>query len=394
MKVAYFTTRFPFYSETFIREEIDQISDHGNEVVVVNLDGYNMRQDEVNYRIINNSRNPITLIWYILLNAVAFNSLFFSIKRIKHIFKSCLTDSKNTFKYIYLLFSLDYLSCKLKKEEVDLVVLHFLFKSTLAGYLISQHLHKNYHLRLHTKFSVLSYSTCKDIIFGAHKISAIAKNTSEYFLNKYHIDSPIEVIRQSVNVESLLKINTSYEQTYKHSLIAIGRLVEKKGFHYLIDSINQLDKNTQQKIKLSIYGTGPMEAQLQSLINEKGLNDKISLEGSIPHNNLMEILKEAYLLIVPSVETASDIDGIPTVIPEAMALRTPVLATSVAGIPEMIIDDYSGFLCEAGNAYHMCQKLKSILNNYLEPSIVNNAFSKVIMEYKASFASKLYQEII
>jgi len=101
------------------------------------------------------------------------------------------------------------MSFKFKQEKVDLVVLHFLFKSTLAGYVISRHLNKNYHLRLHTNYSVLNESTCKDIIFGAHKTSAISRFTSEYYRNKYQVNSSIEVIRQSLNIDSLVKINTS-----------------------------------------------------------------------------------------------------------------------------------------------------------------------------------------
>lgn len=391
MKVAYFTTRFPFYSESFIKEEINQVINHGNDVVVFNLDGYNERQDEVHYQIINNSKNPFTLIWHILFNLITLNSSLFFNKRTKHIFKSCLTDRKNILKYIYMLLSLDYMSFKFKQEKVDLVVLHFLFKSTLAGYIISRNLNKNYHLRLHTNYSVLNESTCKDIIFGAHKTSAISRFTSEYYRNKYQVNSSIEVIRQSVNIDSLVKINTSSEQTHKYSLIAIGRLVKKKGFHYLIESINQLNEKTQKKIKLCIYGTGPMKLQLQSLIDEKGLNERIVLMGSIPHSELMKKLKGAFLLIVPSIETPSDLDGLPTVIPEAMALRVPVLANSVVGIHELIIDNHSGFLCQPGNIHHMAQKLKSILNNSFETSIIDNAFTKVIEEYKTSFPSKLYQ---
>lgn len=123
-------------------------------------------------------------------------------------------------------------------------------------------------------------------------------------------------------------------------IVAIGRFVEKKGFKYLIQAAPKL-KDTQ----IIIYGYGPEEQALRKLIAEVGA-ENVLLAGELGDS---EALHDAYygadLFALPCVEAENgDLDGLPTVLLEAMAAGTPVLTTKLANIPDLVKDGITGFL--------------------------------------------------
>jgi colanic acid/amylovoran biosynthesis glycosyltransferase len=104
----------------------------------------------------------------------------------------------------------------------------------------------------------------------------------------------------------------------------------------------------------------------------------------------MRKLAEADLLIVPSVELKNDIDGVPTVIAEAMAVRTPVLATPIAGIGEMVEDNVTGFLVEPNNVALLKAKIELLVTDQkTRTSVIPKAVSKVSEEYRMTLAQEL-----
>ena len=102
---------------------------------------------------------------------------------------------------------------------------------------------------------------------------------------------------------------------------------------------------------------------LEKKIKALQLSNVITLYGMLEHAPLMRKLAEADLLIVPSVELKNDIDGVPTVIAEAMAVRTPVLATPIAGIGEMVEDNVTGFLVEPNNVALLKAKIELLVTD-------------------------------
>lgn len=125
-------------------------------------------------------------------------------------------------------------------------------------------------------------------------------------------------------------------------IVAIGRFVEKKGFRYLVEAAPKLAGTS-----ICIYGYGPEEEQLQQLISSLGA-DNVILAGELSDmHSLHEAYRNADLFVLPCVEAANgDLDGLPTVLLEAMAAGTPVLSTKIANIPDLIIDGVTGFLAE------------------------------------------------
>lgn len=126
-------------------------------------------------------------------------------------------------------------------------------------------------------------------------------------------------------------------------ILGVGRLVEKKGFEHLIHACSIL-KTRNIVFSCLILGTGESQRKLHMLVEELGLAKRVALPGPRPSAEVIESLKEAAVLAAPCVVGSDgNRDGLPTVILEAMAVGTPCISTDVTGIPEVVIDDETGF---------------------------------------------------
>jgi colanic acid/amylovoran biosynthesis glycosyltransferase len=126
-------------------------------------------------------------------------------------------------------------------------------------------------------------------------------------------------------------------------LVAIGRLAEQKGFALLITAIAKV-MPTLPDLHLTLVGDGPLRATLTAQIASLGLQKHITLAGWQDEAGVRAALAAAQALILPSFA-----EGLPVVVMEAMAAGRPVIATTIAGLPELVTPDV-GWLVPAGDA--------------------------------------------
>ncbi|MGH2531376.1 MAG: glycosyltransferase [Thermomicrobiales bacterium] len=127
-------------------------------------------------------------------------------------------------------------------------------------------------------------------------------------------------------------------------ILAVGRLVEKKGFDDLVRACVYL-RDAGLFFRCMIVGKGPEEARLRRLIMDLGVNGQVELVGPLPREALIELYPRASVFAAPCVVgNDGNRDGLPTVLIEAMALGVPVVATPVTGIPELVDDGRTGIL--------------------------------------------------
>lgn len=144
-------------------------------------------------------------------------------------------------------------------------------------------------------------------------------------------------------------------------IIAVGRMVEKKGFGVLLDACALL-RARGVPFSLSIVGSGPLEAELRAQRAALGLEGVVALEGPLPQEALIGMMGRAQLAVLPCVVTDSgDRDGLPTVLLEAMARGLPVVTTTVSGGPEIVEDGVTGRLCAPGDAAALADALADVL---------------------------------
>ena len=135
-----------------------------------------------------------------------------------------------------------------------------------------------------------------------------------------------------------------------YQFIAVGRLIEKKGFRFLIDACRIL-RERGAGFRCVIVGDGPDRELLQQQILDNVLQDSVHLVSAQPQEKLIESLGASDTMVLPCVVARSgDRDGLPTVLLEAMAMRLPLISTDVAGVPEIIQQEVTGYVVPPGNA--------------------------------------------
>ncbi|HEX4666795.1 MAG TPA: glycosyltransferase family 4 protein [Chthoniobacterales bacterium] len=128
------------------------------------------------------------------------------------------------------------------------------------------------------------------------------------------------------------------------AIISIGRLIEKKGFGDLIEACRLLGERGLD-FRCQIIGEGPLETLLREQIARAGLTNRVALTGPLAQAEVIRRLARSTVFALPCVaEPGGGMDNLPTVVMEAMAAGLPVVATPIAGLPEMVEEGGSGFL--------------------------------------------------
>lgn len=143
-------------------------------------------------------------------------------------------------------------------------------------------------------------------------------------------------------------------------LLAVGRLVEKKGYPVLLEAMGRLVPMTPG-VRLQIIGGGDLGPMLTREIEQLGLSGVVSLLGARTHQEIAAAYREADVFVQASVVLADgDRDGIPNSLLEAMASGLAVVASDVAGIPEAVTDAKTGLLVPPGDPVALATALHRV----------------------------------
>ncbi len=138
-----------------------------------------------------------------------------------------------------------------------------------------------------------------------------------------------------------------------------GQYVERKGVADIINILPDL-KSTDARF-LFVGQDGPLREPLEETVNANGMNEQVNISYDVPNRTIKQYFAIADLLLLPSYS-----EGRPTVIYEAMATNTAVLATNVGGIPEQVTEGETGILIEPGNHEKMSFIITEAINNINE----------------------------
>ena len=144
-------------------------------------------------------------------------------------------------------------------------------------------------------------------------------------------------------------------------IMSCGWLKEYKGFHYLLDALALLTGRGIDAV-VELAGDGPQRDYLERQARRLGISDRLVIHGYVDHSRLIDLYRGADAVALPSVIMGryGRQDVIPNVLAEAMAAGVPVVASNVAGIPELIDDGDSGLLVPERNAGALADALESL----------------------------------
>lgn len=209
---------------------------------------------------------------------------------------------------------------------------------------------------------------------------------------EFEWEYPLRYIAQPIVTDasektSVLSVSVASDAPF----VFFGRLSEEKGVDIAIAAMKQYAGTSP----LHIIGSGPQESALRSLVNELGLQDRVTFLGAQYDDVLTASIQTAKAIIVPSIWY----ENMPYALTEALSLGKVVIASRIGGMTEQIIDGENGFLCEAGNAKELSIKMTEIdhLSQERWQSIGDQAKARIAsyttQNYRAQLEA-LYKEII
>ena len=181
-------------------------------------------------------------------------------------------------------------------------------------------------------------------------------------------------------------------------VLSLGRLIEWKGFQYLIDAMGAVQIDPPPY--LLIGGRGPLRKTLERQVRLKGLEDRVRIVDHIPFEFIHHYYRAADVFVLPSIiDNEGNTEGLGVVLLEALACGIPCVASRVGGITDIVQDGKNGFLVEPKDPGAIADKITRLLQDkdlqqkmseYGRSYVVNN-FS---WKSKARELHATYQKLI
>jgi len=288
------------------------------------------------------------------------------------------------------------------KAKPDVLHAHWAFPAGFIAFMISKIFRKKCVVTIHGGIVLLKkFRFMKRIVtYGLNNSVVIA--VSNFTKN--------ELIRLGVKNENIIKINvppdfvshvsdTEYLDRFRRRftkpsnkiILFVGRLVEFKGVEYLIRSLLEI-KDAQ--VHLIIIGSGMLLDQLTNITKSLGLQNKVTFFGRATHEEVGWLHDISDIFVCPSIiDSEGASDQMPLVIPEAMESGLPVIATSVAGIVDVVKDEVNGLLVEQKNPTAIARAIERIISDKeLEKRIIENS-KETVREFSPETIARQHFEI-
>lgn len=205
------------------------------------------------------------------------------------------------------------------------------------------------------------------------------KDLRTYRLNKETLNKlPVGIMRKNISKE------ISDFQPEQFNIISVGRLIELKGYLVALDIINEINKRSIN-FTYTIIGDGPQYDILSEVIERYTLQNKVKIIKGLNHANVLHLLKKSQVYLYPGIRDQTgraETQGLANL--EAMANGLVIVASDIGGVPDYVVHNKTGFLCEPGNVDQFVEKLLWIMQNYSSDEIVKarqNAITEVENNY-------------
>ena len=292
-----------------------------------------------------------------------------------------------------------------KRKNFDLIHSQWIFPSGLLGLILKILIKRPLIITIHGAgiFLMKKYPFLKPLLKLTLKKADLVIFNSTYTkketLKIYKTLKNNVVLHQGINIkrfQELEKKKFPKHELFENNLVilSVGRLIERKGFRYLITAIKYL-KKSHPNLKLMIIGTGPENQFLRTYAKGLDLGEDVIFMGQVKGEDIPHYFKNASLFILPAIiDKNGDTEGLGLVLLEAMASGIPVIGTKVGGIVDIIDDGVNGILIPEKNSEKIVESISNLLsNNELREKFKKNGLAKVKDNFQWSgIALKTIQE--
>jgi glycosyltransferase involved in cell wall biosynthesis len=207
------------------------------------------------------------------------------------------------------------------------------------------------------------------------------------------------MVPNGVNTQSYSNINddlkdfrSKFALPEEKIVLFVGRLVYEKGIHVLINAVPKILQRINAKF--IIVGSGYMKEQLLNIVRSMGLEHKVLFEGFVDEESLLKLQKCADVSVVPSLFEPFGIVAL-----EAMAAKSPVVASDTGGLSEIIEHDVTGVKVYPNNPDSLAWGItRVLLDDSFRKNVRENAYRKVLEKYDwekiAQQTKRIYESVL
>lgn len=363
MKVAYITSRFPETYETFVPREFAEAERQGLDFIIYSLKPC---RDEVRHaeaaELLGKTRYAKSfgpaMIWRnfaaALLHPIAYFGLLFKII-LRHPFKPRLL-----FKSAGGLALGAALAPELKRGGFTHIHAHWITVPATVAFAASRIAKIPFSITAHA-WDIFNGDNLLRDKTRASEFVATCTNFNRKYMEK--IIGRDDAKKIFLNYHGLVMSPAkprSFEMKKPMSICSVGRLSEQKGFIYLLDALNILEKRGID-FTCIIAGEGPERPALERRVRELNLGGRVSMPGAVGNEIVRSLYEKSDVFVLPCIVTDSgDRDGIPNVLIEALAAKCPVVTTDISGIPELVENEVTGLAVPEKNPHAIARAVERL----------------------------------
>ena len=164
-------------------------------------------------------------------------------------------------------------------------------------------------------------------------------------------------------------------------VFAVGRLVRKKGFEYLIDAAAMLHAQ-QPHLRVAIAGNGDLDASLRARAQTAGVGERVQFLGVVSHDDVPALLAAADVAVAPSVhDDAGNVDGLPNTVMEIMASGAPLVATPAGGIGAVATDRVTARLVAERDVRALARAIDELLRDRAAATLIGRQARELVCRH-------------
>lgn len=366
MRIAYLTSKFPCYGQTFVLNEVEANHRAGLDILTLACDRSQETgpMSELALEWQRRTVRPPRVVGQVraaLLEAVAHPRR--TLSNVLWLLGLVLVDPIESLKGVKEFFTAASLAAACRNHGTQLIHVHFAGRSLSAGLMLGRLTNTPVSCTVHA--FELWLRSGRNLRYRLKRCTFIATES------RYHVDymrrkcgsaitDRCHVVHCGIDVSHF---DDRHRDPVPGRIVLVSRIEQQKGHRYLIEACAIL-KQRQVPFECILIGTGPEYKRVGKQIERLGVADCVKRIGPMANDQLRPYLHRAAVFALPAVTTSNgNQDGIPVALMEAMACGVPTISTPIAGIPELLRDGESGRLVPTRDAPALADALQNILSD-------------------------------
>jgi colanic acid/amylovoran biosynthesis glycosyltransferase len=262
------------------------------------------------------------------------------------------------------LYQAAYVGLRLQEMGIGHVHAHFMGMAARTAFWIHKFFPVTFSFTAHANdiFAPRNFEIGFDKLVNAARAIVTVSDYAKKFLQQ-RFPECADRLHRIYNGLNLVEFGRADFSSAPPLILAVGRLIAKKGFADLIRACGLIAER-RKSFRCEIIGEGPLENELRAQIERLNLQDRVALPGAKPQLEVRQRLAAANVFALPSIiDSDGGMDNLPTVIMEAMATGLPVVSTTIGGIPEMVVENETGFLVQPGDASALASRIERLADD-------------------------------